>query len=180
MIFGLFKRNPNRQVIDRLHGEIMAAARQPALFIDYGVADTVDGRFEVLTLLATIVVRALTRLEAPGPELAQQLTDAIFAHFDVAMRESGVSDVGVPKRMKKLAQGYLGRSASYRTALDRADQAELATAISRNVFGGESPHAADLAKYAMLCQSSLEKAGREAYLSGPLPFPPVPGLQENA
>src|SRR4051812_10164704 len=87
MIFGLFRRSSNQAIIDRLHGEIMASARQPALFLDFGAPDTLEGRFEALTLIATLHVRRLMALGPPGPEIAQQLTDALFAHFDVALRE---------------------------------------------------------------------------------------------
>ncbi len=175
MIFGLFRRDPNRQVIERLHGEIMAAARQPALFLDFGVADTVEGRFEALTLIAAIALRRMSRLPPPAGQLAQQLTDAIFAHFDVAMREMGVADVGVAKRMKTLAQGFLGRSAAYGTALDQGG-CELEAAILRNVYGGQGS-AASLAAYAVSCAAALETADLTTYLKGPLPFPPAPSTE---
>ncbi len=171
MIFGLFRRPAKDPVIDRLHGEIMAAARQPALFVDFGVADTVEGRFEAVALMASIVLRRLMMLPAPGPELAQQLTDDIFARFDIALREIGVADAGVAKRMKTMAQGFLGRAAAYRTALESSDQAELTAAIARNVHGGEPSHAAALAAYARQCAGALEACGLEHYLKGPLPIP---------
>ena len=136
-MFRLFRRSSNRALIDRLHGEIMAGARQPAFFLEYGVADTVEGRFEILCLVATT---ALNRIEAsppPGPEIAQDILDAIFAHFDVALREIGVGDLTVPKKLKKMAQGWLGRSSVYRDALESHDAAKMARAIARNVFGDE-------------------------------------------
>jgi cytochrome b pre-mRNA-processing protein 3 len=137
MVFSFFRRSSNKAVIDRLHGEIMAGARQPEFFLSYGVADTVEGRFELLCLLATTALRRIEALPAPGPEIAQALTDSIFAHFDVALREIGVGDITVPKRMKKMAQGWLGRSAAYRGALDAGDEAVLGRAIARNVYGDE-------------------------------------------
>ena len=179
MIFGLFRRNRNGQVIDRLHGEIMAAARQPALFEHYGVADTVEGRFEALTLMSAIALRRLTGLPDPAPTLAQELTDAIFAHFDVALREIGVADVGVAKRMKKMAQGFLGRAAAYRAALDQPEgDLELAASIARNVYGGGIGPAAALAAYARDCARALDRADLQTYLTGPLPFPPAAPVPE--
>jgi cytochrome b pre-mRNA-processing protein 3 len=171
MIFGLFRRSSNQAVIDRLHGEIMAAARQPTLFLDFGVPDTLEGRFEVLSLLATIHVRRLMALEQPGPQIAQQLTDALFANFDIALREAGVSDVGVPKRMKTLARAFLGRSAAYRTALADSDPQSLEGAIARYVVVGEGPGAALLADYVRRCAAALEDAGLEAYLKDGIPLP---------
>src|SRR6476620_7868248 len=107
MIFGLFRRSANERVIERLHGEIMAAVRQPSLYADYGVPDTFEGRFEMLILLSTLVVRRLAKLPSPGPEIAQDLTDKIFSEIDAAMREMGVGDLAVPKRIKKMAAAFL-------------------------------------------------------------------------
>lgn len=172
MIFGLFRRRPAKHPsVDRLHGEIMAAARQPALFVDYGVADTVEGRFEAVALIASVVLRRLMMLPAPGAQIAQELTDDIFARFDIALREIGVADVGVAKRMKTMAQGFLGRASAYRAALESADPQALTQTVARNVYGGDASHAAALADYAARCATALEACGLEHYLKGPLPLP---------
>lgn len=172
-MFKLFRRSPNAPLIDRLHGEIMAAARQPAFFLDYGVADTVEGRFEALSLVASIALGRMAQLPSPGPEIAQDVVDAIFRYFDVALREVGVGDLSVPKKMKKMAQGYLGRSVAYRDALAQSDDSALATAIARNVYGAES-RAEDapirrLARFARAYQAAMEPVDVEALLSKPLP-----------
>ncbi len=171
MIFGLFRRPAKNPVIDRLHGEIMAVARQPALFVDFGIADTVEGRFEALALISSLALRRLMELPAPADEIAQQLTDDIFARFDIALREMGVADVGVSKRMKKMAQGFLGRAAAYRAALDANQEPELAKAIARNVYGGDDAHAVGLAAYARRCATALAGCDLDDYLKGPLPLP---------
>jgi len=179
-VFGLFRRSPNEALIDRLHGEIMAGSRQPAFFVEYGVADTLEGRFEILCLVATIAVRRIGALPAPGPDIAQELTDSIFRHFDVALREIGVGDLTVPKKMKKMAQGYLGRVSAYGAALDGDgdgdgdDDAALAVALARNVFGDEgqleSAQCARLARYARAQEAAFAHLDVEAVLRGPLPF----------
>lgn len=173
-MFRLFRRSSNRALIDRLHGEIMAGARQPVFFLDYGVADTVEGRFELLCLLAATALRRLEALPAPGPEIAQELTDSIFAHFDVALREIGVGDLTVPKKLKKMAQGWLGRGAAYRAALDAGDEATLARAIARNVYGdeqreGDGP-ARRLARYVMMQEQAFAALAIEDIGRGPLRF----------
>lgn len=173
-MFSLFRRASNKVLIDRLHGEIMAAARQPVFFTDYGVADTVEGRFELLCLLATTALRRIEALPEPAPSIAQDVTDAVFTHFDIALREIGVGDLTVPKKMKKMAQGWLGRSAAYRSALAAGDEAELARSIARNVYGDES-RAGDaatmrLARYALMQDRSLEGLALDTVLSGPVPF----------
>ena len=138
MIFGLFRGRRNASVIGRLHADIVAAARDPVLFTDYGIADTIDGRFESIALHAALALRRLKQLPEPGPEIAQDLADALFRHFDVGLREMGVSDTGVPRRMRDLAEAFLGRANAYNEALAQPGAARhpaLAAALSRNVFG---------------------------------------------
>lgn len=173
-MFRLFRRSQNKPLIDRLNGEIMAASRQPAFFTDYGVADTVEGRFELLCLLATTALRRIEKLPAPGPQIAQDLTDAVFAGFDIALREIGVGDLTVPKKMKKMAQGWLGRGAAYRAALDAGDLAGLARAVARNVYGDEQladrEPALRLARYAFAQDKAMEGVDIDGVLGGPLRF----------
>ena len=133
MILGLFRRSPNVAVVERLHAAIVAAARQPALYTDLAVPDTFEGRFESLTLHAGLVLRRLRDAPAPGPEMAQDLVDTVFRHFDRTLREMGVGDTAVPKRMKGIAEAFAGRCAAYDEALRSGD---LARALARNVYEG--------------------------------------------
>jgi len=86
MIFGLFRRRSERRLVDRLHGEIVAAVRQPVFYTEFAVPDTLEGRFEILVLHAALVVRRLDGLDAAGAALAQALTDSMFRHLDIALR----------------------------------------------------------------------------------------------
>ncbi len=175
MIFGMFRRSGNERVIERLHGDIVAAVRQPALYLEYGVDDTFEGRFELLALFATLVVRRLAQLPAPAPDLSQDLTDRIFSELDAAMRELGVGDLAVPKRIKKFAEAFLGRRKAYDAALSASSQAQLADAIARNVYGldpaGSDVRAVRLARYAVAAEAALAEASLDTLLSGSAPFP---------
>lgn len=172
MIFGLFRRRSERRLVDRLHGEIVAAVRQPVFYTDFAVPDTLEGRFEILVLHAALVVRRLDGLDAA---LAQALTDSMFRHLDIALREAGVSDIGVPKRMKKLASGYLGRAAAYASALGDKDGAALAAALARNVFGGacaaSSREVQGLVRYVDALESKLSQAPASSFMAGQIPIP---------
>lgn len=172
MIFKMFLRNPNEALIARLHGEIMAQARHPAFFIDYGVADTPEGRFEMVALHVLMAVRRLNDLASPGPELAQDLTDAMFQHLEIAFRELGVSDTAVPKRMKKHASAWLGRARAYGAALDADDREGLAKALARNVYGAPdeiSEQAWRLSRYVFALGQKCAGAELNAFLAGPPP-----------
>jgi len=162
-------RPSNRLVIDRLHGEIVAAARNPVLFSEFGIADTFEGRFESVVVHAWLVLRHLRALPAPAPDVAQDLTDAIFRHFEVALREMGVADGTVPKRMKGLAEAFLGRSLVYDRALENG-ATDLADVLKRNVYNG-SRDGQRLAVYVMSADALLAGSSLDSLLRSPVPFP---------
>ena len=172
MIFGLFRRNPHEETVARLHEAAVAQSRLPAFFLPpYGVADTFEGRFEILTVNAGLLLRRLSQLPDPAPELAQQLSDAIFSRFDDALREIGVSDVGVPKKMKKIAGAFMGRGIAYEEASAKGETA-LAEALARNVLSGDahSGSGAALAAYWLRARAALDAAPLETFLRGEAPF----------
>lgn len=172
MIFGLFRRDPLKDPVAGLHGALVAQARRPEFFQPpYGVADTFEGRFELLTLHAEPLLTRLAALPEPGPALAQGLSNAIFTGFDDALRAIGVSDVGVPKKMNKLASAFLGRTASFRAAADEGEGA-LAAAIARNVLGGGPGDGAPLANYFLRLRQSLAATPLEKFSRGACEFPP--------
>jgi cytochrome b pre-mRNA-processing protein 3 len=168
-------RRANRILIDQLHGKIVAAARRPVLFADFGVPDTYEGRFEMVVLHAGLVMRRLTRLPGLGAELAQELADSVFRHFDVALREIGVSDVGVPKRLKRMAAAFYGRNKAYGEGLDQKADDLLTSALARNVYGAgdvaSAPLASDLARFVRATADALEQIPLETFAAGDVTFP---------
>lgn len=140
---------------------VVAASRRPALYGAGRAPDTLEGRFELMALHAAL---ALIRLRAePGAEpLAQRFTDRLFRHFDAGLREAGVGDLTVPKRMRALAGQFYGRVQAYAEALEAQDRGALAAAAGRNILGAEdAPFAGDLAAYA--------EAARARQAEAPLP-----------
>src|ERR1700730_7252787 len=168
-MFRLFRRSVNRAVIDRLSGEIVAAARQPALFAEYGIEDSIDGRFEALALHAALVLRRLNRMPPPGPEMAQDLADSIFRSFDATLRERGVGVLSVPRHMKTFAAAFLGRAAAYDLALKGGVQVLSATLL-RNVYEGKG-NPDRLARYVTATIAALERAALEDFLAAKIALP---------
>lgn len=168
MIFGLFRGRKNSKLIEQLHGEIIAAARDPVLFADYKIPDTIDGRFESMVLHASLVLRRLNALPAPGPDIAQDLADAVFRHFDIALRNIGVSDTRVPKQMKAMAEAFFGRATAYHEALGEGVSA-LAQALSRNVYDG-GDDGERLAHYVIRFDAALASVTLAQFLSGTIPL----------
>lgn len=173
MIARLFRRGGGREAVIRaLHGRVIASARVPALYTALGVPDTIEGRFEALCLHALLVLRRLRRLPAPAPDVAQELVDSVFRQLDASLRELGIGDFGVPKRMKKLGAAFYGRAGGYDAALDANDDEALAARLARNVLGTEQAEAAmGLARYVMAANSGLQADDLDALLRRGPRFP---------
>lgn len=139
-----FRRSPDRDLAERLLTLATAASRNPEFYGPGRVPDTLEGRFELLTLHAVLVLLRLAR----APEQAgatQAFTDRVFSALDAGLREDGVSDNSVPKRMHVLAAAFYGRLSAYSEAL--AGGEALALALGRNVLGAEAhPFATHLAR----------------------------------
>jgi cytochrome b pre-mRNA-processing protein 3 len=162
-----------RGTIETIYGMIVAQAREPLFYRDLGVPDTVNGRFDLLLLHLWMVLRRLKGTEA-GTDLAQALFDRFCEDMDANLREMGVGDLTVPKRMRAFGEAFYGRAAAYDLALtDEADA--LARALSRNILSGEAnENARRLAAYAENAIAALsildDAALRAASWKFPLPL----------
>lgn len=147
----------------RLYDGLVSRAREPVFFKDFAVADTLDGRFDLLVFHAWLVLAEL----GGGPEL-QAWTDAIFTGFDEAMREQGVGDMGIGHKLKSMADAFYGRMAAYEAA---KTEAELASALAKNLWRGaeENDRARILAAYAGRARASLKRSLPDALDFGALP-----------
>jgi cytochrome b pre-mRNA-processing protein 3 len=150
----------------RLYDGLVSRAREPVFFRDFAVADTIDGRFDMVALHAWLVLSAL---KAGGQEeAAQGLTDTIFTGFDEALREQGAGDMGIARKLKAFADGFYGRLGAYETA---ADAPALAAALAKNLYRGATvdAKALALADYVLRARRSLEQSLPDALDFGPLP-----------
>lgn len=162
----LRKSGARKQNGQRLYDGLVTRAREAVFFRDFAVADTIDGRFDMVVLHAWL---ALSALKAAGHhEAAQGLTDAIFIGFDEAMREQGAGDMGLSRKMKAFADAFYGRLGAYGQA---KDEAELAQALARNLWRGAivDERARKLAGYAWAAQDRLKQSLPDALDFGTLP-----------
>jgi cytochrome b pre-mRNA-processing protein 3 len=156
-----------------LYAAAVAAARDPWFYRTLGVPDTLDGRFDLVALHAFLVIHRLQDTPEPGPALAQAVFDAMFSDMDHNLREIGVSDLSVGKRVRAMWEALHGRAKAYSAAIQAADRTELATALARNVWRGTAPDRAPdrlagvvLAQTAYLARQPLAAlaAGRSDFL----------------
>ena len=178
MIFGLFRKDPRSELIALLYARIATAAREPGLYRNVHVPDTLEGRFEALVLHIVLAQRGLRGREAPAEEIAKDLMDALFRDLDASLREMGIGDTSVPKRMKKLGEAFFGRARTYDPLLEAGDEAGLAQAFARNVTGEGAP-ARPLARYALAADRGLKAMTLDAALAAERHFPDPASFAEE-
>jgi cytochrome b pre-mRNA-processing protein 3 len=166
MLSLLRKSSARKQEGQRLYDSLVSRAREPVFFRDFGVADTIDGRFDMVVLHAWLALSALKA--ADRNEAAQGLTDAIFVGFDEAMREQGAGDMGLSRKMKAFADAFYGRLSVYGQS---SNEAELAAALARNLYRGAEvgEPARRLAAYAWAAKERLKQGLPARFDFGPLP-----------
>jgi cytochrome b pre-mRNA-processing protein 3 len=175
MIFRLFRRR--RGTIDALYGAIVAQARRPDFYLVYRAPDTTDGRLDMIILHLALLCRRLGRESGSGQDparmLSQQVFDMFCADMDHNLREMGVGDLSVPKRMQKMGEAFYGRLEVYDRALSVPADDELAGALGRNVLGEAAPgeRARQLAAYAREVARLLDVTPLDALADGQLGFP---------
>jgi cytochrome b pre-mRNA-processing protein 3 len=161
-----------KQAARHLYDGLVSRAREPVFFADFGVADSLDGRFDILAFHAWLVLKELKGGELKGSRLksrlAQSLTDTIFTGFDEAMREQGVGDIGIGHKLKAMAKAFYGRMAAYNGA---KNEDELAAALARNLWRGADPdwRMRKLAAYATSASGHLAASLPQTLDFGPLP-----------
>jgi cytochrome b pre-mRNA-processing protein 3 len=172
-MLGWLRRNSlTGKIATELYGRVVAQARQPAFYAEYGVPDTTEGRFDVIVLHLFLVLERLRRDGRATETLGQALIEAFVADMDDSMREIGISDLGVPRRIKKTAAAMLERFEDYRAALAAADGGQLAGTLARHL--GTSPTGADrIARYVREATTHIAAHPSEDLWSGPTAFPSI-------
>lgn len=169
MVLGLFARRKPAASVELVYGDIVAAARLPALYVSMGVPDTVMGRFDSLVLHVALVLRRLRLLPPPADQLAQELIDRFFKDLDSALREIGIGDVSVPKKVRALGEAFYGRAQVYDEALSPEAPADaLEQALARNVLGKEDEPAlaTALAQHVRRLAKAVDAFDLERILAG--------------
>jgi cytochrome b pre-mRNA-processing protein 3 len=183
MIFSLFRRGQREPgTISTLYGMIVAQARLPCFYRDYAVADTVNGRFDLIVLHMALVLDRLKQDEALQA-LGQGVFDLFCQDMDHNLREMGISDLKVPKEMRRMGEAFYGRSQAYLDALAaEGGERALVAALTRNIYGG-SPVAVEaaprLAAYTREAARELEAQDSARLLAGVLRFPDPEAILSN-
>lgn len=175
MKLAFFSRRSRRAAtIEALYGAIVAQARIPVFYLEYGVPDTVNGRFEMILMHAGLLLDRLSGEAAEIRAIGQGVFDRFCQDMDDTMRERGVSDVKVPKEMKRVAAAFYGRQAAYRTALDGGGEVALDEALRRNLYAGTADAGTGperMARYMRVLVEELRRQGAADLAEGRLAWP---------
>lgn len=150
------------------HG-IVARARAPHFYSEWGVPDTPDGRLEVIFAHTALMMRRLRREGEAGGRLVQDLFDVLFADVDRNIREQGVGDLSVGKHVKRSARTFLARARGLDAALDAGDGDAIARILDRNIHnraGSAEPAAAPAEGMRRLAAHLQDEVARLERLSG--------------
>src|SRR5437764_666044 len=164
-----------RGTIEAIYGMIVTQAREPMFYRDLGVPDTVNGRFDLLLLHLWLLLRRLRTIQGTTQQGATELSQALFDRFcedmDDNLREMGIGDQTVPKRMRAFGEAFYGRVQAYDQAMDGGGEA-LASAICKNILNGAGiDQAQRLAAYARAAEAGLARAGEAPPLGAFFKFP---------
>lgn len=168
-----FTTNATRSNAEALYGRIVVQARKPVFYEKFGVPDTIDGRFDLVVLHAFLVLRRLGMGETTTEKLRQELFNAMFMNMDSSLRELGVGDLSVGKRIKKMATAFYGRVEAYEMPMSTSDGVVLAEAIARNLFRGAATKegaASGVSAYMLATWSSLREQPLERFSLGLVDF----------
>ena len=178
MLRNIFRKRVIEQVGEPLYASVAAQSRQPGFYTRMGVADRIDARFEVYTLHVLLLILRLrdedlspegVQTSGPGGEAAQSLFDAYVSALDNVLRELGVGDTSMARKMRSLGEALYGRMVAYEGPLRQADEAALTLLLARNVFGDElATGGADLALYALEARKQLTGQAFEDILQAPV------------
>ncbi len=165
----------NKPDVGALYSRIVGRTRHAVFYTQAGVPDTIDGRFDLLVLHVHIILRDFRRRGLGRHPLGQALFDAFFQDMDQGMREAGVGDLGVSKKIRKMAEAFYGRAGAYDEVLgdgiaDPTCSDQLAKALAKNFSltadadmtedikatnAAEASEAADAAKYKPLADYAI-------------------------
>ena len=168
MLKRLFKPRPVQAAGQALYAQTVTQSRQPTLYADLGAPDTVEGRFELYSLHVYLILERLKGQGEAAADAAQSLFDTYVSALDHALREMGVGDMSVGKKMRKLGEAFYGRVASYEEALAALpDTAALDALLARTVYeGADATRLPDLRAYVLKQRAALQSQSVDGLVAG--------------
>jgi len=170
----LFQPSAPKMAGQGLYDAATRQARQPAFYAELGAPDTIEGRFELYTLHVVLLLHRLRGEGGEAARVAQALFDAYLQALDDALREMGVGDLAVAKKMRRLGEAFYGRAKAYQTVLADGDMEELDALIRRTIYVGAVDASSDqLVSYVQRCEAMLAKLPVDEVIAAKLNWPEI-------
>ena len=167
MALSLFRKKTATEPVFAVYTAIVAQSRQPRFYADWGVPDTVTGRFDMISLHLALLFRRLRAEGASARVFSQAVFDLFFKDMDRSLREMGAGDLAVPKKIKKMGNLFFGLLASLDDALASSDPAAVEVVLVRNIYGeNANPFAHQLAEYLIAESAALAAQPADAIVTG--------------
>ena len=166
-MLNLFKKSPDPEAVYAVYRAIVAQSRQPVFYAEWGVPDTVTGRFDMLSLHMSLVFRRLSGAGKAANDFAQALFDLFFKDMDRNLREMGAGDFSVPKKIRNMGNLFYGLMTNVNEAMERGDRAGAEEVLRRNLFdGAEAAQVGRLADYLEAEYAKLKLQPVDAVIGG--------------
>ena len=168
----LFRPRPALTAGRALYARAVEQSRNPALYADLGAPDTVEGRFEIYSLHVVLLLDRLRGPDANGGEAVGEVSQALFDTYvealDNALREMGVGDLAVGRKMRKLGEAFYGRAKSYEAAFAALpDEAPMQALIARTVYAeADTTPATRLTAYVLTQRAALVEQAVDRFQAG--------------
>ncbi len=180
--FGRFGKSHSDEAARNLYLASVEQARRKGFYTDYGVPDTLEGRFEMIVLHSFLILKRLKAGAETTEGLAQNFFDLMFADMDQNFREMGVGDLGVAKKVKTMVKAFYGRVSAYERGVSDGDPSSLEDALRRNIFSksdvGEATVSA-LAEYVRREDAALGTQDLERFAGGNITFGALPSREKG-
>jgi cytochrome b pre-mRNA-processing protein 3 len=177
-VISFSRQKPVEEAAQLAYATVVGHARQPLFFTDYGVPDSLDGRFELICLFAFLFLHRLKSERPQSGALSQAFFDMMFADMDRSLRELGTSDLRVGREIRRMAEALYGRIRAYEAGL-AGDDVLLAGALARNLYGTVAPPpegVGGIARYLRRAAAQLRGEDAAELLCGRVRFAAVPPL----
>lgn len=178
-MISLSRQKPIEEAAALAYDRVVSHARQPLFFTDYGVPDSLDGRFELICLFAFLFLHRLKSERPQSAALSQAFFDMMFADMDRSLRELGTGDLRVGREIRRMAEALYGRIRAYEAGLEGGDEV-LGAALARNLYGTVPPPpegAAGIGRYLRRAAAELRREDAAELLCGRVRFAAVPPLE---
>ena len=165
-----------KNLIDSFYQKIVNVSRNKVFYTKLNIPDTLDGRFDLLSLFSIILIFSLSKSGKKGIEFSQILFDKIFLDLDLSLRELGAGDAGVHIKIKNMISSYMGRQKAYCICFENDNYIELEKSIIRNIYRNINEYDNEpklLVKYCKKCIEEFKDKKIEYFISRKFNFPQI-------